>query len=228
MNDKKILVVEDDKDLISLIKFNLKSEGFNVLLSPNGEDGLFTAKEEKPDLILLDWMLPILSGIEVLQRLKNNKDTKSIPVIFITAKGEENDKIRGLNSGADDYIVKPFSTKELIARIKANLRRGKLIPDDKIVCSDIEIDLVRKRVKRQNKIIHLGPIEFRLLHYLCKNQGRVFSRDQLLDNVWGNDVYVEQRTVDVHIRRLRKALNINNLPNIIRTIRSEGYSVEST
>ena len=228
MNDKKILVVEDDKDLISLIKFNLKSEGFNVLLSPNGEDGLFTAKEEKPDLILLDWMLPILSGIEVLQRLKNNKDTKSIPVFFITAKGEENDKIRGLNSGADDYIVKPFSTKELIARIKANLRRGKLIPDDKIVCSDIEIDLVSKRVKRQNKIIHLGPIEFRLLHYLCKNQGRVFSRDQLLDNVWGNDVYVEQRTVDVHIRRLRKALNINNLPNIIRTIRSEGYSVEST
>ena len=228
MNDKKILVVEDDKDLISLIKFNLKSEGFNVLLSPNGEDGLFTAKEEKPDLILLDWMLPILSGIEVLQRLKNNKDTKSIPVIFITAKGEENDKIRGLNSGADDYIVKPFSTKELIARIKANLRRGKLIPDDKIVCSDIEIDLVSKRVKRQNKIIHLGPIEFRLLYYLCKNQGRVFSRDQLLDNVWGNDVYVEQRTVDVHIRRLRKALNINNLPNIIRTIRSEGYSVEST
>ncbi len=228
MNDKKILVVEDDKDLISLIKFNLKSEGFNVLLSPNGEDGLLTAKEEKPDLILLDWMLPILSGIEVLQRLKNNKDTKSIPVIFITAKGEENDKIRGLNSGADDYIVKPFSTKELIARIKANLRRGKLIPDDKIVCSDIEIDLVSKRVKRQNKIIHLGPIEFRLLHYLCKNQGRVFSRDQLLDNVWGNDVYVEQRTVDVHIRRLRKALNINNLPNIIRTIRSEGYSVEST
>ena len=228
MNDKKILVVEDDKDLISLIKFNLKSEGFNVLLSLNGEDGLFTAKEEKPDLILLDWMLPILSGIEVLQRLKNNKDTKSIPVIFITAKGEENDKIRGLNSGADDYIVKPFSTKELIARIKANLRRGKLIPDDKIVCSDIEIDLVSKRVKRQNKIIHLGPIEFRLLHYLCKNQGRVFSRDQLLDNVWGNDVYVEQRTVDVHIRRLRKALNINNLPNIIRTIRSEGYSVEST
>ena len=228
MNDKKILVVEDDKDLISLIKFNLKSEGFNVLLSPNGEDGLFTAKEEKPDLILLDWMLPILSGIEVLQRLKNNKDTKSIPVIFITAKGEENDKIRGLNSGADDYIVKPFSTKELIARIKANPRRGKLIPDDKIVCSDIEIDLVSKRVKRQNKIIHLGPIEFRLLHYLCKNQGRVFSRDQLLDNVWGNDVYVEQRTVDVHIRRLRKALNINNLPNIIRTIRSEGYSVEST
>ena len=228
MNDNKILVVEDDKDLISLIKFNLKSEGFNVLLSPNGEDGLFTAKEEKPDLILLDWMLPILSGIEVLQRLKNNKDTKSIPVIFITAKGEENDKIRGLDSGADDYIVKPFSTKELIARIKANLRRGKLIPDDKIVCSDIEIDLVSKRVKRQNKIIHLGPIEFRLLHYLCKNQGRVFSRDQLLDNVWGNDVYVEQRTVDVHIRRLRKALNINNLPNIIRTIRSEGYSVEST
>ena len=170
MNDKKILVDEDDKDLISLIKFNLKSEGFNVLLSPYGEDCLFTAKEEKPDLILLDWMLPILSGIEVLQRLKNNKDTKSIPVIFITAKGEENDRIRGLDTGADDYIVKPFSTKELIARIKANLRRGKLIPDDKIVCSDIEIDLVSKRVKRQNKIIHLGPIEYRLLHYLCKNQ----------------------------------------------------------
>ena len=171
-------------------------------------------------------MLPVLSGIEVLQMLKNNKCTKSIPVIFITAKGEENDKIRGLNNGADDYIVKPFSTKELIARIKANLRRGKLVPDDKIVCSDIEIDLVSKRVKRQNKIIHLGPTEFKLLLHLSKNQGRVFNRNQLLDSIWGNNVYVEQRTVDVHIRRLRKALNKGNLTNIIRTVRSEGYSIE--
>ena len=226
MNDKKILVVEDDKDLISLIEFNLKSEGFKVLLSANGEDGFLTAKEEKPDLILLDWMLPVLSGIEVLQMLKNNKCTKSIPVIFITAKGEENDKIRGLNNGADDYIVKPFSTRELIARIKANLRRGKLVPDDKIVCSDIEIDLVSKRVKRQNKIIHLGPTEFKLLLHLSKNQGRVFNRNQLLDSIWGNNVYVEQRTVDVHIRRLRKALNKGNLTNLIRTVRSEGYSIE--
>ena len=171
-------------------------------------------------------MLPVLSGIEVLQMLKNNKCTKLIPVIFITAKGEENDKIRGLNNGADDYIVKPFSTKELIARIKANLRRGKLVPDDKIVCSDIEIDLVSKRVKRQNKIIHLGPTEFKLLLHLSKNQGRVFNRNQLLDSIWGNNVYVEQRTVDVHIRRLRKALNKGNLTNLIRTVRSEGYSIE--
>ena len=226
MNDKKILIVEDDKDIISLIEYNLKLAGFNILVSNNGENGLLIAKEEKPDLILLDWMLPILSGIEILQRLKNNKDTKSIPIIFITAKGEESDRIRGLDTGADDYIVKPFSPQELVARIKANLRRGKLLPDEKIKCSDVEIDLVSKRVKRGNKIIHLGPTEFKLLLHLSKNQGRVFSRDQLLDAVWGNDVYVEQRTVDVHIRRLRKALNIGELHNIIRTVRSEGYSVE--
>jgi len=223
---EKILIIEDDKDLISLIEYNLKLEGFIVLKSNNGEDGLILAKEEKPDLILLDWMLPILSGIEVLQSIKQNKDTKYIPIIFITAKGEESDRIRGLDTGADDYIVKPFSPKELVARIKANLRRGKLLPDEKIICSDIEIDLVSKRVKRRNSIIHLGPTEFKLLLYLSKNEGRVFSRDQLLDSVWGNDVYVEQRTVDVHIRRLRKALNKGDLPNLIRTVRSEGYSIE--
>ena len=225
---EKILIIEDDKDLISLIEYNLKLEGFIVLKSNNGEDGLILAKEEKPDLILLDWMLPILSGIEVLQSIKQNKDTKYIPIIFITAKGEESDRIRGLDTGADDYIVKPFSPKELVARIKANLRRGKLLPDEKIICSDIEIDLVSKRVKRRNGIIHLGPTEFKLLLYLSKNEGRVFSRDQLLDSIWGNDVYVEQRTVDVHIRRLRKALNKGDLPNLIRTVRSEGYSIEDS
>ena len=226
MNKNKILIVEDDKDIISLIDFHLKSEGYKVLTASNGEDGWLLAKEEKPDLILLDWMLPILSGVDVLNRLKKNKNTQSIPVIFVSAKGEESDKIQGLNIGADDYIVKPFSPKELIARVKANLRRGKLLPDEKIICSDIEIDLVSKRVKRRNSIIHLGPKEFKLLLYLSKNQGRVFSRDQLLDSVWGNDVYVEQRTVDVHIRRLRKALNKGDLPNVIRTVRSEGYSIE--
>ena len=224
--NEKILIIEDDKDLISLIEYNLKLEGFRVFKSNNGEDGLTLAKEEKPNLILLDWMLPILSGIEVLQSIKQNKDTKYIPIIFITAKGEESDRIRGLDTGADDYIVKPFSPKELVARIKANLRRGKLLPDEKIICSDIEIDLVSKRVKRRNSIIHLGPTEFKLLLYLSKNEGRVFSRDQLLDSIWGNDVYVEQRTVDVHIRRLRKALNKGDLPNLIRTVRSEGYSIE--
>ena len=226
MNENKILIVEDDKDIISLIDFHLKSEGYKVLTASNGEDGWLLAKEEKPDLILLDWMLPILSGIDVLNRLKKNKNTQSIPIIFVSAKGEESDKIQGLNIGADDYIVKPFSPKELIARVKANLRRGKLLPDEKIIFSDIEIDLVSKRVKRRNSIIHLGPTEFKLLLYLSKNQGRVFSRDQLLDSVWGNDVYVEQRTVDVHIRRLRKALNKGDLPNVIRTVRSEGYSIE--
>ena len=226
MNEKKILIIEDDKDLISLIEYNLKLEGFRVLKSNNGEDGLMLTKEEKPDLILLDWMLPVLSGIGVLQSIKQNKDTKYIPIIFITAKGEESDRVQGLDTGADDYIVKPFSPKELVARIKANLRRGKLLPDEKIICSDIEIDLVSKRVKRRNSIIHLGPTEFKLLLYLSKNEGRVFSRDQLLDSIWGNDVYVEQRTVDVHIRRLRKALNKGDLPNLIRTVRSEGYSIE--
>ena len=150
MNENKILIVEDDKDIISLIDFHLKSEGYKVLTASNGEDGWLLAKEEKPDLILLDWMLPILSGIDVLNRLKKNKNTQSIPVIFVSAKGEESDKIQGLNVGADDYIVKPFSPKELIARVKANLRRGKLLPDEKIICSDIEIDLVSKRVKRKN------------------------------------------------------------------------------
>ncbi|OUV11284.1 MAG: phosphate regulon transcriptional regulatory protein PhoB [Alphaproteobacteria bacterium TMED87] len=226
MNEKKILIIEDDKDLISLIEYNLKLEGFRVLKSNNGEDGLMLTKEEKPDLILLDWMLPVLSGIGVLQSIKQNKDTKYIPIIFITAKGEESDRVQGLDTGADDYIVKPFSPKELVARIRANLRRGKLLPDEIIKCSDIEIDLVSKRVKRSNKQIHLGPTEFKLLLHLAKNQGRVFSRNQLLDNVWGNDVYVEQRTVDVHIRRLRKALNHRGKLNLIRTVRSEGYSLE--
>ena len=221
-----IFVVEDEKPILTLLTYNLQKEGYKVSSSSNGEEALSSIKEKKPDLVLLDWMLPILSGIEILQRLKNNKDTKSIPIIFITAKGEESDRIRGLDTGADDYIVKPFSPQELVARIKANLRRGKLLPDEKIKCSDVEIDLVSKRVKRGNKIIHLGPTEFKLLLHLSKNQGRVFSRDQLLDAVWGNDVYVEQRTVDVHIRRLRKALNIGELHNIIRTVRSEGYSVE--
>ena len=226
MTNKKVLIVEDDQDLITLIKHNLLKEDYVVKVSNTGEDCLISIKEDKPDLILLDWMLPIISGINVLQTMKRDKNYKDIPIIFITARGEDTDKVRGLELGADDYIVKPFSPRELLARIKANLRRGKLLPDEKIFCADLEVDLVEKRIRRSNKEIHLGPTEFKLLLYLTKNQGRVFSRNQLLDSVWGNDIFVEERTVDVHIRRLRKALNENGRTNLIRTVRSEGYSIE--
>lgn len=225
---KKILVIEDEQDIQTLLEYNLGQAGFEVIQSENGEEGLLRAIERQPDLILLDWMLPLLSGIEVLRQLRNRADTRDIPVIMMTARGEEGDRLRGLDGGADDYVTKPFSPAELLARVKAIIRRQTRGYDAKLTGGGIELDLEQKRVMRSGTSIHLGPTEFRLLEHFMRNQGRVYSRDQLLDSVWGDDVYVEMRTVDVHIRRLRKAINITGEPDVIRTVRSMGYSFEAS
>ena len=225
---KKILVIEDEQDIQTLLEYNLGQAGFEVIQSKNGEEGLLRAIERQPDLILLDWMLPLLSGIEVLRQLRNRADTRDIPVIMMTARGEEGDRLRGLDGGADDYVTKPFSPAELLARVRAIIRRQTRGYDAKLTGGGIELDLEQKRVMRSGTSIHLGPTEFRLLEHFMRNQGRVYSRDQLLDSVWGDDVYVEMRTVDVHIRRLRKAINITGEPDVIRTVRSMGYSFEAS
>ena len=226
MAPKKILVIEDEKDIYTLIEYNLQIAGFQVIQATDGEDGLLFAVENGPDLILLDWMLPLLSGIEVLRQLRSRSETREIPVIMLTAKGEETDRLRGLHGGADDYITKPFSPAELLARVHALLRRTTGRHNNILSCSGLELDLERKRVTRDKQVIHLGPTEFRLLEHFLRNQGRVYTRGQLLDSVWGSNVFVELRTVDVHIRRLRKALNIHGRNDLIRTVRSMGYSLE--
>ena len=223
----KILVIEDDPSLTELIKYNLEQESYAVKIEMDGEEGLLTAQTELPDLILLDWMLPNLSGIEVCRRLRRGKSTKSIPIIMLTARSEENERIRGLDTGADDYITKPFSPKELVARIKAILRRIRpAFSEETLEYAGIVMDLSYRKIKRDGEPIHLGPTEFNILRFFMENPRRVFSREQLLDMVWGNDIYVEARTIDVHIRRLRKALNEAGKPNIIRTVRSAGYSLD--
>ena len=224
---QKILVIEDEQDIQTLLEYNLQQAGYEVVLCENGEDGLWLAIEHKPDLILLDWMLPLLSGIELLRQLRNRADTREIPVIMMTARGEEGDRLRGLDGGADDYVTKPFSPAELVARVRAILRRHTGGYDARLTGGDIELDLEKKRVLRGGTSIHLGPTEFRLLEHFMRNQGRVYSRDQLLDSVWGDDVYVGMRTVDVHIRRLRKAINITGGPDVIRTVRSMGYAFDA-
>ncbi len=224
---QKILVIEDEQDIQTLLEYNLQQADYEVVLCENGEDGLWLAIEHKPDLILLDWMLPLLSGIELLRQLRNRADTREIPVIMMTARGEEGDRLRGLDGGADDYVTKPFSPAELVARVRAILRRHTGGYDARLTGGDIELDLETKRVLRGGTSIHLGPTEFRLLEHFMRNQGRVYSRDQLLDSVWGNDVYVGMRTIDVHIRRLRKAINITGGPDVIRTVRSMGYAFDA-
>jgi len=223
-----ILVVEDEDALATLLKYNLDKEGHRVVVAADGEEALMIIDERQPDLVVLDWMLPKVSGIEVCRRLRAKPETKNLPVIMLTARGEESDRVRGLDTGADDYIVKPFSMSELAARVRAVLRRIRPgLADDRIRHGDLVIDRVAHRVKRDGKEIHLGPTEFRLLDYLMQHPGRVFSREQLLDAVWGSDVYVEARTVDVHIGRLRKALNASADMDPIRTVRSAGYSLEA-
>ncbi len=184
--------------------------------------------ERRPDLVVLDWMLPLVSGIEVCRRLRRTPETRRLPVIMLTARGEEEDRIRGLECGADDYVTKPFSPRELVARVRAVLRRARpAIEDEVLRAGDVVMDLAAHRVHRGEHEVRLGPTEFRLLRHLLEHPGRVFSREQLLDAVWGHDVYVEPRTVDVHIRRLRKALNAGDAPDIIRTVRSAGYALEA-
>ena len=223
----RILIVEDEAALVTLLRYNLEREGFDVSEAADGEEALLRAQEDKPDLIVLDWMLPLMSGIEVCRRLRRMPETRAVPIVILTARGEEADKVRGLEGGADDYVTKPFSPVELIARIRALLRRAQ--PDlasETLVFADLTMDLAAHRVRRNGRSVHLGPTEFRLLHYLLRNPGRVFSREQLLDAVWGRDVYVEARTVDVHIRRLRKALNSEGDSDLIRTVRAAGYALD--
>jgi two-component system, OmpR family, phosphate regulon response regulator PhoB len=222
-----ILVVEDEDSLATLLQYNLQKEGYDVALAGDGEEALLLVDERLPDLMVLDWMLPKVSGIEVCRRLRQRNETRNLPIIMLTARGEETDRVRGLDTGADDYVVKPFSMTELTARIRAVLRRLRPgLAEDRVRRGDILIDRVAHRVKRAGAEIHLGPTEFRLLDYLMQHPGRVFSREQLLDAVWGSDVYVEARTVDVHIGRLRKALGVSEADDPIRTVRSAGYSLD--
>ena len=230
-NQPLIMIVEDEVDLVTLLTYNLEKEGFRTLASYDGEEALLLAAERKPDLILLDWMLPHRSGLEVCRQLRRSAKTRDLPIIMITARGEEADRVRGLDSGADDYLVKPFSTGELTARIRAVLRRAApRMTDEVLGYGDVEMDLAAHRVRRSGRDVHLGPTEFRLLRHFMQHPGRVFSREQLLDVVWGHDVYVEPRTVDVHIRRLRKALNGDEdgrVHDLIRTVRSAGYALDA-
>jgi two-component system, OmpR family, phosphate regulon response regulator PhoB len=227
MTKPLVLVVEDEAPLVTLLRYNLEKEGFSVCEAGDGEEALVQIAERKPDLVLLDWMLPLVSGIEVCRRIRRSPETRSLPVIILTARGEETDRVRGLDSGADDYVVKPFSPSELVARLRAVMRRAQpSTAQDVLQFADLEIDTAAHRVSRAGKSVHLGPTEFRLLRYLMVHPGRVFSREQLLDAVWGHDVYVEARTVDVHIRRLRKALNANGAADLVRTVRSAGYALD--
>ena len=222
-----ILIVEDELPLITLLRYNLEEAGFEVDEATNGDEALISVRERLPDLVVLDWMLPAVSGIEVCRQFRRRPETRNLPVIMLTARSEEADRVRGLDSGADDYITKPFSPKELIARVRAVLRRTRpSMSAEHLSFADIEMDLTAHKVTRGGKATHLGPTEFRLLRHFMEHPGRVFSREQLLDSVWGHDVYVEPRTVDVHIRRLRKALDVGRSPDVIRTVRSAGYAME--
>ena len=222
-----ILIVEDELPLITLLRYNLEEAGFEVDEATNGDEALISVRERLPDLVVLDWMLPAVSGIEVCRQFRRRPETRNLPVIMLTARSEEADRVRGLDSGADDYIAKPFSPKELIARVRAVLRRTRpSMSAEQLSFADIEMDLTAHKVTRGGKATHLGPTEFRLLRHFMEHPGRVFSREQLLDSVWGHDVYVEPRTVDVHIRRLRKALDVGRSPDVIRTVRSAGYAME--
>lgn len=224
----KVLIVEDEAALVAMIRYNLEKEGFQCEEASDGPEAMIRIREDSPDLVLLDWMLPQLSGIEICRQLRRNPDTRNLPIIMLTARAEESDRVRGLDAGADDYIAKPFSPTELMARIRAVLRRIRpALAEEVLVAGDLSMDLAAHRVSRRGRDIRLGPTEFRLLRYFLEHPGRVLSRDQLLDAVWGRDVYVEQRTVDVHIRRLRKALNAADEKDVIRTVRSAGYALEA-
>ena len=222
----KIFIIEDEPSIFQLVQHNLEKNGFIVSSSVNGNDGLKELKKFQPDLLLLDWMLPDLSGIEICKNIRKDNSIKNLPVIMLTAKGEEEDKIKGLDSGVDDYLTKPFSFNELMARIKAVLRRSNPnTVSDNLEFEDLVLDRIEKRVYRDKKVIQLGPTEFRLLEFFLVNPKRAYSRDQILENVWPNNINVESRTIDVHIRRLRKSINIQNKKELIRTVRSSGYSL---
>lgn len=223
-----MLLVEDDAALAELLTWHFQREDFDVAQTPDGEEALIMAQERTPDIVLLDWMVENLSGIEVCRRLRRMNETANVPIIMLTARGEEEDRVRGLETGADDYVTKPFSPRELIARVNAVLRRVRpALAGEMLTFGDLEMDTVAHKVRRSGELIPLGPTEFRLLRHLLEHPGWVFSRERLLDSVWGQDSEIELRTVDVHIRRLRKAINAGERPDIIRTVRSAGYSLDA-
>jgi two-component system phosphate regulon response regulator PhoB len=223
----KIFIVEDEPSIATLVKYNLEKENYIVFTSNNGEEGLKEIKKTEPDLVLLDWMLPDLSGIDICNALRKESKYKNLPIIMLTAKNQEEDKVLGLNKGADDYLVKPFSHKELIARVKALLRRSKPSKvEDVVSFKDLTIDRLQRRVFRGNVEIDLGPTEYKLIDFFITSPTRVYSREQLLENIWTSNINVELRTVDVHIRRLRQAINLPNSKDLIRTVRSAGYALD--
>jgi len=225
----RVLIVEDEEPLVTLLRYNLEAEGYQVDAVTRGDEAETVLKENVPDLLLLDWMLPGLSGIELCRRLRSREETERLPIVMLTARGEEAERVRGLATGADDYIVKPFSVPELLARIKALLRRSKPAHISSILrAGDLELDKETRRVRRNGREIHMGPTEFKLLEFLMQSPGRVFSREQLLDSVWGHDVYIDERTVDVHVGRLRKSLVRGKEVDPIRTVRGAGYSFDET
>ena len=227
MPKPQILVVEDEEPLTILLRYNLEAEGFEVEVSSRGDEADTRLRERVPDLLILDWMVPGLSGIELCRRLRGRPETAQLPILMLTARGEEDERIRGLATGADDYVVKPFSVPELMARVKALLRRARPeVVSPVLKAGDLELDRETFRVRRAGREVHLGPTEFRLLEYLMKSPGRVFSREQLLDGVWGREVYIDERTVDVHIGRLRRAVNRGRGRDPIRTVRGAGYSFD--
>ena len=222
-----ILIVEDEADLSEMMRYNLEAEGFRIVSAESGDEAVERIRDGVPDLILLDWMLPGLSGIELCRRWRSREETARTPIIMVTARGEEEERVRGLATGADDYIVKPFSMPELVARIQALLRRSSpQLVSNVLKAGDLELDRQSHRVRRAGRDLHLGPTEYRLLEYLMRHPGRVYSREQLLDGVWGNDVYVDERTVDVHVGRLRKAINRGREQDPIRTVRGAGYAFD--
>jgi two-component system phosphate regulon response regulator PhoB len=228
--ETSVLIVEDEVAIVTLLRYNLEREGFRVYSTGDGEEAVNMVRDYKPDIVVLDWMLPSMSGVEICKQLRWNPETKATPIIMLSARGEEGDRIKGLDAGADDYIVKPFSPAELVARIRAIFRRFRPALSEKILSyAGISMDVSAHKVTRNNMEVHLSPTEFSLLRYLLEHPGRVFSREQLLDSVWGHDIYVELRTVDVHIRRLRKGLDYDGKqPDLIRTVRSAGYALEET
>lgn len=222
----RIMVVEDEEPLGVLLRYNLEAEGYQVEVVTRGDEAEIRLRETVPDLLVLDWMLPSVSGIELCRRLRLRPETERLPVIMLTARGEEADRVRGLATGADDYLVKPFSMPELVARVRALLRRAKpQVLSSVLRVDDLVLDRETHRVHRAEAELKLGPTEFRLLEFLMQHPGRVFSRGQLLDNVWGETLYIDERTVDVHVGRLRKAVNLDGLPDVIRTIRGAGYAI---
>ena len=223
-----VLVVEDEAAIATMLRYNLEKQGYRVSEASDGQEALTRIQEQQPDIVLLDWMLPLMSGIEVCRQIRRKPATRDLPIIMVTARTEDHDAVRGLNTGADDYITKPFNIEALLARMRALLRRSSSVPDKgQLSFHDIEMDLSSHRVNRGGRAVHLGPTEFRLLEFFMRHPRRVFSREELLDAVWGHDIHVELRTVDVHIRRLRKSMNLGDELDVVRTVRAAGYALDT-